>query len=269
MRSEQSQNMDCSIHKKVIIVTGSASGIGLATVSKLLDLGAVVHGIDRAEKVLKGIESDNFTFHGGVDISCRATVTEVYRKIREKNEDIYGLVNCAGIAPYSGTYLETDEDYLATIGVNQHGTWFMGTEFLRHIEKHTPKEGNTPKPSTSHALVNIGSSASLQGYSALTAYVTSKHAVLGMTRSWAIDYAQFGVRVNVVAPGGVDTPLARAQEHHSGPRSGNTERGMNPVPMARMADPSELANAIVFLLSDQASYITGQVIPVNGGYPTY
>jgi NAD(P)-dependent dehydrogenase (short-subunit alcohol dehydrogenase family) len=262
-------DMDSSLETKVVIVTGCASGIGLATARKLLDLGAVVHGIDRAEKLLKAIESDVFIFHGGVDVSSRSAVTEVYQKIRERNENVYGLVNCAGIAPYSGTYLETDEDYLTTVAVNQHGTWFMSTEFLRHIEEHTPKEGDRPKPSTSHALVNIGSSASLQGYSALTAYVTSKHAILGMTRSWAIDYAQFGVRINVVAPGGVDTPLARAQEQHSGPRSGNTERGMNPVPMARMADPSELANAIVFLLSDQASYITGQVIPVNGGYPTY
>lgn len=261
--------MAAFFESKVIILTGAASGIGLATAQKLLNLGAVVHGIDRAVKVLADIKSAGFTFHGGVDISSRLAVNEVFQKIRENEENIYGLVNCAGIAPNSGAYLETDEDYLTTVGVNQHGTWYMGTEFLRYIETRTPKPESTLASEGQYAMVNIGSSASLQGYSALSAYVTSKHAVLGMSRSWAMDYAQFGVRINVVAPGGVDTPLARAQDNVKGPRGNNTERGMAPVPLARMADPSELANAIIFLLSDQASYITGQVLPVNGGYPTY
>ncbi|RVX74093.1 hypothetical protein B0A52_01925 [Exophiala mesophila] len=254
---------------KVIILTGAASGIGLATAQRLLELGAIVHGIDRAAKVLADVKSPAFTFHGNVDISSRSAVKEVFQKIKEKEGNIYGLVNCAGIAPNSGAYLETDEDYLATVSVNQHGTWYMGSEFLRYIEARTPLSAGARAPEGQYAVVNIGSSASLQGYSALSAYVTSKHAVLGMSRSWAIDYAQFGVRINVVAPGGVDTPLARAQDNVNGPRANNTERGMAPVPMARMAESTELANAIIFLLSDKASYITGQVLSVNGGYPNY
>ncbi|KEF52202.1 uncharacterized protein A1O9_11829 [Exophiala aquamarina CBS 119918] len=201
--------MSSLFDKKVVVVTGAASGIGLATVPKLLDLGATVHGVDRASKLVAALKGDhNFTFHGGVDISSRAVAKGVFQNIRQTEDKMYGLVNSAGIAPYSKAYLETDEDYLATIGVNQHGTWYMGTEFLRYIEAKTPLSANGRAPEGQYAIVNIGSSASLQGYSALSAYVTSKHAVLGMSRSWAIDYAIFGVRINVVAPGGVDTPLA-------------------------------------------------------------
>jgi NAD(P)-dependent dehydrogenase (short-subunit alcohol dehydrogenase family) len=264
-----------SLKDKVIIVSGGASGIGLATVLKLAQLGARVHAIDLAVKAAADLPSKNVTFHGSVDVSSRASVSEVFGTIRAKEGkgSFYGLVNCAGIAPYSGGYLQTDEEYLATVAVNQHGTYFMTTELLRDFEADeangtvSDEPGPGPVPEGKGAIVNIGSSASIRGYSTMGAYCASKHAVLGLTRSWAMDYARFGVRINCVAPGGVDTPLARAQWYHEGPRAKHADDGMAPIPLARMGRPDELAETIAFLLSDASSYITGQVIPVNGGYP--
>lgn len=271
-----------SLAERVIIVTGGASGIGLGTVIKLAELGAKVHAVDQVPKISSSEApwmNKNVTFHGSVDVSQREVVNGVFNEIVQiESSGVYGLVNCAGVAPYSGGYLQTDEEYLSTVAVNQNGTYFMTTELLRYIEKQHEKHSTNANGATTnggihavpegrYAIVNIGSSASVRGYSTMGAYCASKHAVLGLTRSWAMDYAQFGARINCVAPGGVDTPLARAQWKHQGPRKEHADDGMAPIPLKRMGRPSELADAIAFLLSDASSYITGQVVPVNGGYP--
>jgi NAD(P)-dependent dehydrogenase (short-subunit alcohol dehydrogenase family) len=137
------------------------------------------------------------------------------------------------------------------------------------INKESPNEGRTGiAPSQTRAsIVNIGSSASLCAWPTLTAYTASKHAVLGLTRSWSMDWAHKGVRVNLVAPGGTDTPLARAQLADTEGRGQALTEGLVMIPLGRLGLPEEQADACVFLLDDGSSYITGQVIPVNGGFP--
>lgn len=124
----------------------------------------------------------------------------------------------------------------------------------------------TPGVSGNCSIVNIGSSASYHGFQTLGAYTASKHAVLGLTRTWALDFARHGIRVNLVAPGGTKTPLSAAQFNDA--ERGDMSRDVYPlIPMKRFAEPEEMADAIVYLLSDEASYITGQILKVNGGWP--
>lgn len=250
---------------RAVIVTGGASGIGLETVRKLLKLSAVVHIVDRATSIPSDVRSSsNSFFYPSVDVTSRDNVRKTFQSILQKTPDIYGLVNSAGICPHSGGYIESDEAYKATMNVNVDGTWFFGTEFLRYIE--SSHQGGSVEGRG--ALVNVGSSASIKGFSTLGAYCASKHAVLGLTRTWALDFASKGVRVNLVAPGGTDTPLARAQIEEAGTRGQmSASNGQAVIPLGRLGKPDELADAIVYLLGNESSYITGQVLPVNGGYP--
>lgn len=260
--------MAVSVASKDFVVTGGASGIGLATALKLIALGGTVHVVDLASSPPPQLEEGKSYFYGSVDVASRESVHETFQKILSRSPEIYGLVNCAGICPSSGIRIESDEVFKKIMAVNLEGTWNFATELLRHIESNpldAPKGGRA-------SIVNIGSSATLKGFPTLGAYCASKHAVLGLTRVWAEDFASIGVRVNLVAPGGTDTPMTRsvlARARETAPDGGKAleAHALDFVPMKREGRPEEIADAILFLLQDTASFITGQVLPVNGGYP--
>lgn len=253
---------------KVFVVTGGASGIGLATVLQIAQAGATVHAVDLAASAPPELSHEKIIFHGSVNVSSRDSVAKAFEDIYAKSPYIYGLVNCAGVCPSSGILIESDDVFDNIIGVNLKGTWNCSTEVLRRMQASddgTRKSGRA-------VIVNIGSSASLKGFPTLGAYCASKHAVLGLTRAWAEDFAPFGVRVNLVAPGGTDTPMTRgvlARARELAPDGGKSLEAHSHmlVPLKRQGLPDEIANGIVFLLGDKASYITGQVLPINGGYP--
>jgi NAD(P)-dependent dehydrogenase (short-subunit alcohol dehydrogenase family) len=246
---------------KAIIVTGGFSGIGWATVRRLLDLSAVVHAVDWAAAAPTDIPQGEVYFYPSVDVSSRAAVTAAFQTIFQRSPDVYGLVNCAGISPASTGLINDDKYFEHVMGVNCTGTWNTGTEFLRYVQ--TRHEGPSPLPGTS--IVNIGSTASLRGYATYAPYVCSKHAVLGLTRAWALDFAAMGVRVNLVAPGGTRTPMFERQMADAGGKAETAALATAGIPMKRIGESPEIAEAIVFLLGGGASFITGQVIPVNGG----
>ncbi|KAJ9640796.1 hypothetical protein H2204_003085 [Knufia peltigerae] len=258
---------------KSFVVTGGASGIGLATAVKLLRSGATVHVVDRASSLppqLEGGNKKSMFYYGSVDVASRTSVRDTFSKIFSRSPDIYGLVNSAGIVGSSGVRIESDEAFERTMAVNVQGTWNCATEFLRHVETNTTPQ--SPIKEGRASIVNIGSSATLKGFPTLAAYCASKHAVLGLTRTWAEDFAPLGVRVNLIAPGGIDTPLTRsvlARAAAVAPDGGKQleAHAAAMVPLKREGRPEEIAEAIVFLLQDTASFITGQVLPVNGGYP--
>lgn len=266
-----------SLASRAYVVTGAASGIGLATVHKLLARSATVHILDRAGSFPDSLEAatkqntQGIVFrYPSVDVSSRASVSQTFQTILSRTPQIDGLVNSAGVCPSSGGILENDETFRRTMDVNVTGTWNVATELLRHIIRHSDKGSSAWDWKRGHSgacsIVNIGSSASYYGFQTLGAYVASKHAVLGLTRTWALDFARFGVRVNLVAPGGVDTPLSKAQFDDA--ERGDMSREVYPlIPMKRFAAPEELADAILFLLGDEASYITGEILKVNGGWP--
>ncbi|KAJ5096612.1 hypothetical protein N7456_007333 [Penicillium angulare] len=245
------------------IVTGGFSGIGFAVVRKLLDMSATVHAIDQADSlpILDQPHSGKVHFYPNVDVSSREAVAQTFKSAIHKSPNIRGIANCAGVgAP--DTMLPSDEDFNRVMAVNLGGTWNVGTEYLRYVlEGHMDTRSKTEKPSHNQvgSIVSIGSIGSYTGLPQAAPYCASKHAVLGLTRAWAKDFAKKGVRVNCVAPGPTDTPLVRAMAPES------VASFVNQVPLARIAHPDEIAETMIFLLSDKASYITGQIIPVDGG----
>ncbi|KAK7710564.1 hypothetical protein SLS57_008331 [Botryosphaeria dothidea] len=252
---------------RTYIVTGGASGIGLATVRKLLSLSATVHIIDKARDVPE-ITAGPGKLHvyPDIDVSSRGAVADTFKTIIDRTPAIHGLVNAAGISP-SGNYdtegdgyaIERDETYDRVMEINAGGTWNATNELLRHTLARKRSEGDTV------SIVNIGSLASLRGYRTMSAYCASKHAVLGMTRAWALEYAARGIRVNLIAPGLIKTPLGMKAVETGDERGEVAKAYASAAPMKRLGGPEEVAGPIVFLLGDEASYITGEAISVGGG----
>ncbi|GME41757.1 short-chain dehydrogenase reductase sdr [Neofusicoccum parvum] len=232
---------------RTYIVTGGASGIGLATVRKLLNLSATVHIIDKARDVPEiTAGSGKVHVYPDIDVSSRRAVANTFKTIIDRTPTVSGLVNAAGVSP-SGNYaiegegyaIEKDDTYARVMDINV--------------------DGDTV------SIVNIGSLASLRGYRTMAAYCASKHAVLGMTRTWGLEYAAQGIRVNLIAPGLIKTPLGMKAVETGDGRGEVAKAYASVAPMKRLGRPEEVAGPIVFLLSDEASYITGEAISVSGG----
>jgi NAD(P)-dependent dehydrogenase (short-subunit alcohol dehydrogenase family) len=242
---------------RVAIVTGGASGIGRATAERLaaegaavliadLDEGAgmgVVTAIDAAGGTARFCLTD-VTDHAQVDAMVAAALDEFGRL------DL--AVNNAGTA---GTYAALGDQTLAewdrVLAVNLTSTFLC-------LKAEIP----AMMSSGGGAVVNVASAAGLMGFAHLPAYVASKHGVVGLTKSVALEYANRGVRVNVVCPGSVRTPMLAGfvgGDHEALERMGRT------APVGRLAEPGEVAAAIAWLCSDDASYVTGHALSVDGG----
>jgi NAD(P)-dependent dehydrogenase (short-subunit alcohol dehydrogenase family) len=191
--------MDSSLFRsKVYVVTGAAAGIGLAIASQLVQHGAQVHALDVVATEPEGLRElagrqaqSSLTYHR-VDVRSRAQCHDIFEGIVNRHGRVDGVVNCAGTCPLEGE-LPGDDLYESCYDVNVRGTWIVGTEGLARM-----------KEQGFGAVVNIGSTSSLVGVARLPLYTSTKHAVLGLTRSWALDFAKYGVRVNMVAPGMFD-----------------------------------------------------------------
>jgi NAD(P)-dependent dehydrogenase (short-subunit alcohol dehydrogenase family) len=253
--------MASSLSGRCFIVTGGFSGIGLAIVRQLLSLSATVHAMDLAQTPPEDLPTTNIHFYPSVDVTSRPTLSKTFQSILDKSPNVHGLVNSAGVSPVATTLIEPDEAFEFTMAVNCRGTWNTTTEFIRHVQSQQRSGKSEPTLS----IVNIGSTASLRGYASFASYVCSKHAVLGLTRSWALDYASLGVRVNLVAPGSTLTPLMQTQLDDANMRGDAVRAATAAIPMGRFGVSEEIASAVIFLLSAESSYITGQVLAVNGG----
>lgn len=246
-----------SLSGQAFVVTGGASGIGRATVQKLLQLSAIVHVLDKSTAFTESAHNGQLFSYPGVDVSSRQDMTRIFDNISEQSHSLRGLVNCAGILTQSPTSAEGDESIRQLWNVNVFGTWIAATEFHRCLQK-TPERGSTGAPGSSVSIVNVGSMASLKGMVGLSGYVASKHGVLGLSRSMAQEWGPEGIRVNCVAPGGVKTPMTQGFD---GQDSGPFRSAYKQV-----AEPEEIADTILYLLSDKSSNISGQVIESNGGW---
>ncbi|MES1975638.1 MAG: SDR family NAD(P)-dependent oxidoreductase [Pseudomonadota bacterium] len=237
---------------RVAVVTGGGAGIGEAIVLRLVEEGARVAFCDRdagAGESLAHILGDAGWFQQ-LDVADAGALTRFIDYAAAWGGGLDILCSNAGMSG-RGTTEETDLDtWRAVMAVNVESVFVGARAALPHLARS--KHG---------AIVNTASTAGLGGYAGMAAYSTSKGAVVNYTRSLALDCAPRGIRVNAVAPGLVET--AMTEVHRSDPD--RRARMLASIPLARAAAASEIAAAVAFLASDDASYVTGMILAVDGG----
>ena len=245
----------------VAIVTGAADGIGWATAQHLAASGWTVALFDLNGALAAGRAQTLGPQHSGwaCDVTDAATVQARVAAAVVRHGRIDALVNNAGIADQTVPTLQQDvAAFDQVLAVHLRGAFLMSQQVIAQmLQQARDAQGNRG------AIVNIGSIASFGGIPRRNAYSAAKAGILGMTRALASEWARQGVRVNAVAPGYVKTALV----------AGLVERGAidaqaiaRRAPLGRMAAPEEIARVIGFLAGEQASYVTGAVLPVDGGW---
>jgi NAD(P)-dependent dehydrogenase (short-subunit alcohol dehydrogenase family) len=240
---------------KVALVTGAASGIGRATAIRLAAEGAAVACVDRA---VDGAEKTAATIRdaGGAAIAVGCDVLDVTQidaavaRAVEQFGRLDVLCNIAGIGHFAKDEDETPDGWNRILGVNLSGTYFMSKAALPHL---LASQG---------CIVNCASTAGTNAQPWSSAYSASKGGVIALTQTMAITHGRSGVRVNAVAPGGVNTAIVEQFPAPDGVDLSLMERIM---PFARVGEPEELAAAFAFLASDDGSYVNGVVLRVDGG----
>jgi len=243
------------LSNRVALITGGNRGIGLAAARLFAEEGArvVLLGRDQA----KG-ESEAGSIPNAKFIQGDVTKAEDCRRAVEESTRMFGgldiLVNCAGIIYRNRTVEQTtEEEWDATFDVNVKGTYLMCRYALPILRE---RKG---------CVVNLSSYVGLVGFRGASAYAASKAAIINLTRSMALDHAREGVRVNAVCPGSVDTEMIHAAWEKFGDVNEARRLWSEKHPVGRIAQPEEVARTILFLASDDASFITGTALAVDGG----
>jgi NAD(P)-dependent dehydrogenase (short-subunit alcohol dehydrogenase family) len=251
--------MDLGFADKVVIVTGAGSGIGAATARALAAEGARVLLADRdehaANSVATGLPDGAEALAVAVDVTVAADVARMVDTAVDRWGRLDGAVNDAGIAQPAMPIDQVPEDLFdRLLAVNAKGVWLC----LRYELPALVASGGG-------AIVNVTSVAAHVATPGQGAYAGSKHAALGLTKGAALDYAGHGIRVTAVSPGLVDTPMARGFARDSADPD-----ALAPIeaahPLGRAARPEEVADAILWQLSDRATFTTGSALLVDGGY---
>ena len=235
------------------LVTGAAQGIGKAIALLLARNGAelVVSDInlEKAEETAKEIRAIGpKAMAVKVDVANWSDVERMVTGILEKLAKIDILVNNAGITRDKLILRMTEEDWDAVLGVNLKGTFNCTKAVVRHMAKQR-----------SGKIVNIASVVGEMGNAGQANYSASKAGVIGLTKTIAREYAQRGINVNAIAPGYIETPMTEALPEKA------KEELRKLIPMERLGKPEDVAEAVLFLVSEESSYMTGQVLNVNGG----
>ncbi len=242
---------------KIALVTGAGSGIGRATAlvfaregAKVLVADVVVDGGEETVRLLKAA--------GGEAMFVKADMAKAaeVEAMVQKAVATYGRLDCAhnnaGIEGATGRTADyREEDWNRVISINLTGVWLC----MKYEISQMLKQGGG-------AIVNTASDAGLLGVPQMPAYVASKHGVVGLTKTAALEYAKSGIRVNAVCPGVIKTPMV---ERITAQRAGRAERMAAVEPVGRMGKPEEIAEAVVWLCSEAASFVTGLPMPVDGG----
>ncbi len=232
---------------KTAVVTGGASGIGRAVAERLRKDGLQVAVLD--------VSPTDDGFGHVVDVSDRAQIDAAFAEVRKQFGPILVLVNAAGITGFQKFSKLTFAEWSKNIDVNLHGVFHTIQAALPDMV-----EAGWGR------IVNISSSSTHSGQPYMAHYVAAKSAVNGLTKSLALEYGPAGITVNAVPPGFVDTPMLRGAEQLG--NLGDIEKSIAATPVRRMGKPEDIAAACAFFASEEASYITGQILGVNGGRNT-
>jgi len=249
--------MSAELQNKIALVTGGTTGIGRETAVLFAKHGAKVVISGRRE--VEGNETIALVRAAGgdglfvkSDVSKSADVHSLVQKTVEKFGRIDLLFNNAGVEGQWKPIIEqTEEDWNSVIDINLKGTWLC----LKFVIQHMLKQG------TGGAIVNMSSVAGLMGAAGVAIYVASKHGVIGLTRTAALEYATKGIRVNAVCPAVIET--AMADSAFGDPEV--SKRILAQHPIGRFGKPIEIAEAVLWLCSDKSSFMTGHYITLDGG----
>lgn len=239
----------------VVMVTGGASGIGLATAEALAAAGACVGVADLQSQAARDV-AEAISRSGGqaialpLDVRDAAATEAAVAELEARFGPVRGLVTAAGLSRPAPAESMDEASWDLVVDTNLKGMFLSCQAVGRRMLAHGRG-----------AIVNISSVNALGGFAGRSNYCSAKFGVTGLTDVLAIEWGRRGIRVNAVAPNGVDTPLVR----NGIPPSFVTEVLENRTPLGRMAKPAEVASVVLFLLSDAASYVTGATLPVDGG----
>ena len=237
------------LENKVAIITGGASGIGLAAVKRFTEEGAHVAIVDydkeQGEKV--AAEYPNAAFFE-VDVSKASQVREMVEQVISHFGKIDILINNAGVTRDATLVKMTEEDFAKVIEINLNGVFYCTQAVVPHMIA-----------SGSGKIINTSSVSGVYGNFGQTNYAATKAALIGMTKTWAKELGRKGINVNAVAPGFTATPMVQKMPEKV------LQQMESMTSLQRLGKPEDIANAYLFLSSDESSYITGHVLHVDGG----
>ena len=250
-----------SLKEKTAIVTGGGSGIGRAIAKLFAKQGAEVHILDYDENgaanVVNEIKAENgIAYSAKCDVSIQQQVNDIIKSIAAKNKNIDILVNNAGVAHVGNVESTNEEDFTRLFNVNVKGVYNL----LQAVIPFMKDKGG--------AILNMASAASSVGIPDRFAYSMTKGAVVAMTLSIAKDYIHHKIRCNCISPGRVHTPFVDGfiAKNYPGKEKEMFEKLSKTQPIGRMGEPEEIAYLVLYLCSDEASFITGCDYPIDGGF---
>ncbi|QGA69118.1 SDR family NAD(P)-dependent oxidoreductase [Sulfolobus sp. E11-6] len=247
-----------SLKGMVSIVTGSAMGIGKEISLRLAEEGSNVVLFDIVEKVkdtlreVKDRGVDGLAIVG--DVTKRVDVERATKDAIDTFGEIDILVNNAGIYPTKPFLEMTEDDWDKVLNVNLKGTFLFSRSVAKHMVQR--KYGR---------IINISSNAAIVGFPGLAHYCASKAGVVGLTRAMALELAPYGITVNAIAPGPIETERMST----SSSQQADYQAFLRAIPVGRLGKPRDVANVVIFLASQESSFITGQLIVVDGGYTVH
>ena len=246
--------MDSMLRGKVALITGCDQGIGLCICKEFVSEGAFVYANVLKEPSKEKVLEECRFLQGKVipvcfDITDKSLIMECIKKIKNEQKKLDILVNNAGVKKDGLIEMIDDNSINQMFAVNVTGVIHM-TQAALKLMKRNPEGGS---------IVNISSIVGLRGNVGQSIYGATKGAVASLTKSWAKELAPQGIRVNAVAPGSIDTDMFYSMSEET------IQKSIDAIGMKRLGRPEEVAQAILFLASDLSSYITGEIIGINGG----